>query len=360
MQFSISFLKFSCYNFLMEKKYDSAIDVLRTIAILAVLLIHTTTKTLEVSKYDLHRFPLTFFLNQSARFAVPLFFMISGFVLELSYPYHASYLTYLKKRFSRIFIPYVFWSAIYYFLVYKKHSVNFFAGLLSGNASYQLYFIPTLLIFYIIFPILHKYYFLLSKKWLMVCLGAIQLIVLYYVYYIHSLPFFYPINIAIFNYYVFMVGIIGSHHREMILQFISRWRIFVFFFTLAAMGYISFEGSSRYFHTRDYLAFYSQWRPSIVIYTISLAGGLYYLFHKKIFLIKVVKLFARLSFFVFFVHVLVLEIVWLFYGNVFQFVYRFNLNQIWFDILFFLTVASISFFTAYLAHKVPLLSKISG
>jgi len=46
------------------------------------------------------------FLNQIARFAVPMFFMISGFVLELNYDGNTGFWQYLKKRFSRIFIPY--------------------------------------------------------------------------------------------------------------------------------------------------------------------------------------------------------------------------------------------------------------
>src|SRR5258706_27456 len=62
----------------MQKKRDLAIDSLRTISILAVVLIHTTTRTLEASGYDLNSFSLTLILNQLSRFAVPLFFMISG------------------------------------------------------------------------------------------------------------------------------------------------------------------------------------------------------------------------------------------------------------------------------------------
>ena len=159
-----------------QKQYNPAIDLLRISAIIGVIFIHTTTKTLEASNYDLVKIPWTLFLNQIFRFAVPLFFMISGFVLELNYPFYVNYFTYLKKRCVRILMPYIFWSAIYYFFVYKRHTTNFFQTLLSGDASYQLYFIPTLLIFYVIFPLIHQYYYLLSKKWLLVFLGMVQLL----------------------------------------------------------------------------------------------------------------------------------------------------------------------------------------
>src|SRR5258708_3540298 len=114
-----------------QKQYNPAIDLLRISAIIGVIFIHTTTKTLEASNYDLVKIPWTLFLNQIFRFAVPLFFMISGFVLELNYPFHVNYFTYLKKRCVRILMPYIFWSAIYYFFVYKQHTTNFFQTLLT-------------------------------------------------------------------------------------------------------------------------------------------------------------------------------------------------------------------------------------
>src|SRR5258706_1378582 len=180
---------------LNQKVYNATIDMLKVIAILAVICIHTTTRTLEASSFDLQKVPLTLFFNQASRFGVPLFFMLSGFVLELNYPYHISYLSYLKKRLSKIFIPYVFWSAIYFYLVYREHTENFLIALISGNASYQLYFIPSLLIFYIIFPIIHTHYKIITRTSIIITLGILQVCLLYYDYYVHYLPFFYPLSI---------------------------------------------------------------------------------------------------------------------------------------------------------------------
>ena len=69
---------------------------MRAIAILAVILIHTTTRTLEATHYNLTSYPWTLLLNQVSRFAVPLFFLISGFVLELSSVNDINYLEFLK------------------------------------------------------------------------------------------------------------------------------------------------------------------------------------------------------------------------------------------------------------------------
>lgn len=146
------------------KNYSPAADGLRIIAILAVVLIHTTARALEVTNLDVQRLPGTLLLNQAARFAVPMFFMISGFVLELSYQNHSNYLTYIKKRLGKIAIPYIAWSAIYYLLIYKQHAVSYWQALLTGDASYQLYFIPTLVIFYAVFPLIHLLKPILTNK----------------------------------------------------------------------------------------------------------------------------------------------------------------------------------------------------
>ena len=344
-----------------EKLYNPSVDILRIISILAVLFIHTSTRTLEASSFNLDKIPWTIFFNQIFRFAVPLFFMISGFVLELNYHLHESYLNYLKKRINRIFIPFVFWSGIYYFFVYTKHTENFFVSLVNGDASYQLYFIPALLIFYLLFPLIHNFYIYFANKLIFIIFALLQLILLYYEYYIQPIPIFYPLRVAFLNYFVFFIGIVASHHIAQINEFVRKWKIIIFTFTSILGGYIFLEGKNLYLQTHNYLYLYSQWRPEVLIYTILLASLLYYIFAKNFISIKIVKKLASLSFFVFFVHVIVLEITWSFFGkSFFQLTEVFPLKQLWFDPLFFLIVTFISFLLAYLAHKIPRLSTISG
>jgi surface polysaccharide O-acyltransferase-like enzyme len=330
-----------------------AIDALRVVAILAVVLIHTSTRTLEASYYNLIAFPVSIFLNQISRFAVPLFFMISGFVLELNYDFNAGFWPYLKKRFSRIFIPYLFWSAVYYFFVYKIHHVNFIQALLTGNSSYQLYFIPSLLIFYLIFPLLHKIYKTISNRWVLILLGLIELCLLYRDYYYHNSTNPFPVDMALFNYYVFILGMFASHHQEKILELVSKCKYWLLLITVGMGVYVFWEGRSTYLATYNYLAFYSQWRPSVLVYTILLAGLLYYFFTIVTWGSSVFKALSKLSFFVFFIHVIFLETLWFYFGKYFY-------TRPLFDVLFFALVAGLSFAAAYLVHKIPHLSKITG
>src|SRR5882724_3283927 len=125
---------------------------MRVIAILAVVMIHTSTRVLEAAHYDLNGYNWDLLLNQISRFAVPLFFAISGFALEISYNSHSNYLNFFKKRIIKIIIPYIFWSAFFYIFIYTNHDFNFLKALSDGSSSYQLYFIPALLFFYFLFP----------------------------------------------------------------------------------------------------------------------------------------------------------------------------------------------------------------
>ncbi len=340
----------------MEKKtYNVAIDAMRIIAILAVIAIHTTTRILEASNFNLQGYSLSLFINQASRFAVPLFFMISGFVLELNYSYNQSYLSYLQKRLAKIFLPYLFWSAIYYFFVYTKHTIPFSTTLLYGAASYQLYFIPTLIIFYILFPLIHKSYRFIANKWILIILGLVQLFLLYQEYYVEPLPYYYPISIALLNFYIFILGVVVSRNLSF-LQKIGKWKIPITIFTGALAFVVFFEGKLLYLKTHNYLFFYSQWRPSVFIYSLILAGLMYIIFNKNNLNTAFVKNLSSLSFFVFFIHVIVLETFWSYLGRgIFS-----KTPEILFNLLFFLCVISASYAIAYLAHKIPYLSKLSG
>lgn len=344
-----------------KDRYHLAIDGMRIIAILAVICIHSTTRILEATNLNIQEQSFAFLLNQASRFAVPLFFMISGFVLEINYPFHQSYVSYLKKRFSRIFLPYLFWSFIYYFFVYISHTDSFLNALLNGSASYQLYFIPTLLIFYILFPFVHKLYRFAANWFVLILLGILQLVLLSEDYYLHNISIFYPLAIAFLNYYVFILGMVAAHHYKLLYQYVNRKKsIFLFLLVFFALFIIT-EGKTLYLKTHNYLYFYSQWRPSILIYTLVIFGLGYSLLNGITKHAVIIYRLSRLSFFVFFVHVLILELIWNSIGkNLFYSTLKLPGQQFWYNPLFFISIAIISYGVAYFVQKIPLMTKIAG
>jgi len=343
------------------KQYVKSIDSLRTFTILAVLLIHTTTRTLEVAKFDLVNFPFTIFLNQIARFAVPLFFIISGFVLETNYGQQSGYFNFIKKRFSKIFIPYIFWSGIYYFFVYSQNHENFFQVILKGNASYQLYFIPTLCIFYLMFPFIHKMYKVVSNKFFLLFILLTQTWLLYRDYFVKEFKFADPIHIAILAYFLFIIGIIAARNKEAINSFVHKWKYLLLIVTFGTGIYVFNEGLTRFLSTGNYLSYYSQWRPSTLIYTLLIGLIFFYLFEKNRLQFSLVEKLSRLSFLVFLIHVIILETIWSLFGKSLFILMSGNVaGKILFDPLFFGTVTFTSFFIAFILHKIPRLYRIIG
>ena len=342
------------------KERIKSIDSLRGVAILAVILIHTTTRVLEASGFNLSAFSFTLLLNQISRFAVPLFFLISGLVLEYSNK-KESYWSYIKRRFSRIFIPYIFWSLFYYFLIYNQNHDSLVKVFLTGNASYQLYFIPALCIFYLAFPLLHKAYRIISNKLILIFITISQLALQYRDYYIKGFDLDDPIRIVLMSYLFFIIGMIAARNIDKINIFVNKWKKVLPLIAVMSGLYVFLEGWSRYLLTGNYLSYYSQWRPSTLVYTILLGLSLYYIFEHTKLRGSLIAKFSEHSFFVFFVHVAILEAVWRTLGeNAFGLLNDSILRKIIFESAFFLAVTIISFLIARFVHKIPRSQKLLG
>ena len=133
-----------------------AMDLLRGMAILGVVIGHISAETLyaEITLLGL-------FFNQLIRFAVPVFIFLSGMGLSLSRKPIQGYLHFLWYRLRKLLPLYSLWSIIY-LLVDDVNGPSLALGriggaLISGGAAYHLYFIPLILQFYMAFPLLAPY-----------------------------------------------------------------------------------------------------------------------------------------------------------------------------------------------------------
>ncbi len=347
------------------KPYNYAIDILRVSGIFAVVLIHTTSKTLELSHFDVIRLPFSLFLNQSARFAVPLLFFISGFVLQLNYPKVTSITTFYKKR-GKLLVPFFFWSFIYFFFVYPQPDVPIFSGtffyqILTGEASYQLYFIPSLYILYFFFPFIHRLLIqMINKRWLLI-LGLAQIMLLAIDYYYFEFKWYTPIKTALLNLYIFSLGIIACHYEKEVLAYIKKrfWMLVgLMVLVLASMYY---EVRTLYIHDETIHYIYSQWRPMVFLYTLLFTSIFYYLFQKVNRFGTIILFLSRVSFFVFFVHVIFIHVYWRFIGS-----YLFSksaghvVDSFWFEPSVFFFVLGMSILTGYIVQFIPKFNTLMG
>ena len=152
-------------------------DMARGLATLAVMTIHISAVPLidQTGNGSIPFFSLL--LNLAARFAVPTFILLSGMGLEMSYKPGEGYLLYLKRRMSKLIPAYVLWSVIYS-LIYNdntgmlaiNHHIrpgSVVLALFTGNACYHLYFVPLIVQFYALFPLLRG--MVKSKAGFVVC-----------------------------------------------------------------------------------------------------------------------------------------------------------------------------------------------
>jgi len=333
-----------------NKKYNPSIDLLRILATISVIIIHVTTKILEISGNNLLGFPFAMFFNQAFRFAVPLFFFISAFVLELNYPQKFNYFNYLKKRFTRLFIPYLLWSIVYYFVIYPNHQQSFFFALFLGDSSYQLYFIPTLFIFYLFFPLLHRYVKFFSSRFIIILFTLLQIIFLSIDYYFRPLSLPYPLAVFFLNFAIFVYGAIASQNQILIKKITQKYKYVFLTLSLLFSFLIFWQGTSTYLQTGNYLSYYSQWRPSIFFYTIIVTSLLFYIFSRLDFNPNFIKKIASYSFFVYFVHVIFIEAS-------FKYLPPSLLSYFIFPLA---ATTILSYLSAYIVSKLPRISKFLG
>ncbi|MES3703618.1 acyltransferase [Staphylococcus arlettae] len=148
-------------------KYYDEIPVIRAVAAMLVVAIHTVNSiAYSASTGGFTSEPLGY-INQLARLGTPVFAVISGFLLTISVVDRGFSMSHFaKSRFTKILIPYIIWSIFY--LLYRAfylHNlepdgelVNYFV---YGKANFHLYFILTVIQFYVLFPFIHRF----KKGW---------------------------------------------------------------------------------------------------------------------------------------------------------------------------------------------------
>lgn len=142
------------------------LDLARVCAMLAVILIHATSAYIGAeSRFTCFGANAAFWGNQLARFAVPLFILLSGVSLRLS-DRGQSAARFYRKRLVKIGLPYIVWSLVYELAGNGFDLAALFAAeqlpvlgrtLLLGRAESHLYFIVVLVQLYLLYPALRRW-----------------------------------------------------------------------------------------------------------------------------------------------------------------------------------------------------------
>jgi len=164
-------VKMGCENaklfFPRPLSHEYWIDYLRTFACLQVVAIHTTAYQRNILELS----PLYSYIRFSIEMAVPLFFLISGYVLIKRYVHGIeTYCSYYRKRTCRVLWPYFTFSILYismrivieYSGVYSLKTIEYipfqFVALLKklffAGAAMHLYFLLSIYLIYLLFPLI--------------------------------------------------------------------------------------------------------------------------------------------------------------------------------------------------------------
>ncbi len=160
------------------------IDVIKAVAILAVVLIHSISLSFQYFIRGQGNWQLLIIIDQLTRFSVPMFVALSGFGLgiknmEMGWKYGE----FLKRRVVKLLPWYLFWSGVIYFYIrtstewqYVEH-FPVWKIIFLGKADYHLYFVPMIVSLYLLFPVLA---FLIRRMgWKIVVLFGLMQAVLY-------------------------------------------------------------------------------------------------------------------------------------------------------------------------------------
>jgi peptidoglycan/LPS O-acetylase OafA/YrhL len=148
------------------------LDIVRAIAILAVVAIHATSEATVELPVGSTAQAVYLAVNKLCNFAVPVFILLSGVVLFYRYSNDwgaKQGVTFYLRRVKQVVIPYLVWSLFYYLYnqwIFSRNTLHFdwraFLDLLPwADASYHLYFMTIIVQFYLLFPLLMT----LCRKW---------------------------------------------------------------------------------------------------------------------------------------------------------------------------------------------------
>lgn len=139
-----------------ETRRDSWVDLARIAAAYAVIVLHAASTLVVETPVGSPEWWLGNIFDSMSRWSVPVFVMLSGYLL-LGQRGDEDFLVFYKKRASRILIPTIFWSVFYLLLRYffGNHSLTSHSvlnALLSGTPFSHMWFLYMLVGLYVFTP----------------------------------------------------------------------------------------------------------------------------------------------------------------------------------------------------------------
>jgi surface polysaccharide O-acyltransferase-like enzyme len=137
-------------------------DDIKLLATFLVILLHVSSFYIINSELFSYNWWVANFFESISRFCVPVFFIVSGF---LTFNSNCEIgLSFLKRKVSRILLPFIFWSAFYMGFSFLKiiylgkeiDPVFFLNELVLYGSYYHLWFLYSMIVIFLIAPFIKK------------------------------------------------------------------------------------------------------------------------------------------------------------------------------------------------------------
>ncbi|HEY2583386.1 MAG TPA: acyltransferase family protein [Mucilaginibacter sp.] len=216
------------------------ISNLRLIALYAVIILHSTAPLLmQYGKVPMTDWWMADFLNALVRFAVPVFVMITGALL-LNREYEIG--SFLKRRLSRVVVPFLFWSLVYiwysWYIEEFTFSDNAWANIkiilhfFKYGSSYHLWYVYMLIGLYFFIPVIGKYVRNATEK------EVLYFLIVWFAVMMLTQPYLSRFNPAVdMHYFVGYIGylVLGHYlaYKDFNIKHLHFWMLIVFILSIA-------------------------------------------------------------------------------------------------------------------------------
>jgi len=293
-------------------------DLIRGIAALSVIAIHVTAGFVTVSAAG-------YGWNQAMRYAVPLFILLSGFLLyylDLGRK-PLTYSQFIRRRLKKIMAPYVLWTLLYVGYSGRLHWSSWAASggeeplrlmakhLLMGTGYVHLYFLLIMLQLYLLYPLLRRW---VVRHGRLVLGGSLLLTLLAQsMIYLHQiqvlvLPSMGVPYVSLFPLWIgyFVLGMAAASQKERLEQAFTGKTLPLFCCWLVSLLLLTADSRLTLTHA-------SSIKPSIMLYTLC-SFALLYALALRFKLIggrigNALDWLSQHSFFIFLLHPLVLHLL---------------------------------------------------
>lgn len=307
------------------------IDLIRAITVFSVVAIHSLSYTSFLTT-DKIGAQLVNLIIHALHYNREMFMFVTGLVLTFVYynkPFSPK--KFWLKRFSLVLIPYIVWSVIY--VVINNSSLSFISyvklslwDIVTGDASFQLYYILLSLQFYAVFPLFLVFLKKVAHRpWITLAISfALQLFVIYIDFtYLQAGPLYrikivnmfvqYQDRIFLIYQFFFVLGSFAAMYMDATRRFLKKYGWYIPLGVIASLiGYtMYYYAQLNQFHLSMNLAT-SVLQPSVVLYsTVIIVFFAWVALHweKRRKGYKLIKIISDTSFGIYFVHVLVLSLI---------------------------------------------------